>query len=279
VESEKRMHLDHASLRVSSFDAARAKLERLGLELTRTPQAAERHGRVLFHRGYVEVSVPQGEALGPGVEGTLPLFFLNAENLPALAERLRTRGLPSTPRTYAGVDGLWEELLLETPPTLPVPLIIRRVEPPEIARDWPPPRETPHPCGALTLEAVVGVTGQLDLTWEYQKRLLGLEGELHVIHDAHYNARRGEVWLPRCRWVLLEPSGPGLAQHALNRQGPGPLGFQLGVLNVLQTEDFYAARGLRLTRVNASAQPPERWLDPAETFGISLGFVPASPPR
>ena len=277
MSTETRIRLDHASLRVAEFDAARARLARLGLELTQTPEAPERHGRIHLHRTYVEVSLPTTQPLAPGHEAELPLFFLNAEDVTAAAGRLSSRGLKSTPRTYHGVDGVWEELQLESPASSLLPLVIRRVAPTAVAQNWPPPRPTPHPCGAVTLEAVVLVTKRLEVAWDSYRRLLGLEGQPRIFHDAHYAARRAEVPLPNGRLVLLEAGGPGPAETALARHGPGPAGVQFGVQDLLATEAFLAQQGLRFERSRSTAPVPELWLDPSETFGVPLGFIPASP--
>src|SRR5687767_10633961 len=140
--------LDHASVRVPDLDTATGVFDRvLGRPPTRTPGASQRHSRWFLDRSYLEVSVPPGPAPGWG----LSLFFLRFADLAMTEGALRAAAIPYRSEPYRGADGTWDNIELEGPAGVPAPILVRRVAPEEIARDWPPRRPDPAPCGAIAL--------------------------------------------------------------------------------------------------------------------------------
>jgi hypothetical protein len=121
------VHVDHASLVVPGDP--RAVCAGWGLRWE--------DGRVLLDRRYLEVrSGERFAAVGLFLAGEDPRVPLGPPSL------------------YEGADGTWEDRAVAVPGDLTV-AATRRLTPPDVARDWPPPLGEPHPCGATTLDAVV----------------------------------------------------------------------------------------------------------------------------
>lgn len=144
------LQLDHVSIAVPRFDSALERWRQLGFRVTVTPAAAQRHSRLHLDRTYLEIAQPIDAAPS---QWEARLFFFRFEDRDATRARLLERGVATRPREYRGVDGTWEELELQSP-ELPLPVLVRRTEPVDVARDWPPALVEPHPNGAVTLEGV-----------------------------------------------------------------------------------------------------------------------------
>src|SRR5262245_11579764 len=129
--------LDHVSLETPAWNTAVDTLrDRFGLSTTQTPARPDRHGRVYLDRGYLEVAL--------GVEAALTWFFLRYDELDPTVAALRGRGLRVRAGLYQGVDGVWEEVAIDADGMVPLPFLIRRITPEEVARDWPPPLVAPQ---------------------------------------------------------------------------------------------------------------------------------------
>ena len=235
--------LDHASVAVPSLHDAIALLDaRLGLRATVSPGDPGRHSRVYLDRGYVEVaSGPQGRGW------TLAGFFVRFENPTALRRHLDSTGLRHRFSEYAGVDGRWDDVEIDAG-TVPLPILVRRTQPPAIARTWPPPLGEAHRCGARTLDAVQIIVRDLDLAVATYTRLVGDRGIAVTDRDG---VRRAEVRLASGRILLAEGESPGIAAIVLR---VGSLPETTSVVGPLTGS-------------------PIAWLDPAITQGVQLGFV------
>ncbi|HET7235649.1 MAG TPA: VOC family protein [Actinomycetota bacterium] len=244
--------LDHASIAVPELADAVAHLDdRLGLRATVSPATPERHSRVYLDRGYLEV------AARPGDTGwTASLFFLRFDDPEALRGHLEAVGLAYRFGAYEGVDGTWDDVEIDAG-EVPLPILVRRTAPAEIAQDWPPALPAPHRCGARTLAQVhVGVPS-LEPAIEAYERLLGLEAAPATTVDPRSGRSRATLPAASGEVVLLD-AGTGEIERI--------------VLGVGSLEKARTALGERLT---IDPPDPVAWLDPADAFGLELGFVEA----
>jgi catechol 2,3-dioxygenase-like lactoylglutathione lyase family enzyme len=251
------LRLDHVSIEVPDFADAVGRLdERLGLRVTVSPQAPGRHGRVYLDRGYLEVAAHPG---GPAWAATS--FFLRFSDPEGLRAHLEGVRLGYRSRVYEGVDGRWEDVELDVA-DVPVPILVRRTEPAQVARNWPPPLDRPHRCGAVTLAAVHLPVPSAGEAAEFYARLLNVEAPTAL-------------------------SGAGPHRRAV---------FQLGSATITLVEDgerravVLGVASLEMSRafLSSALLPPDdqgvAWLDPSATSGLAVGLaevhgsVPIRPP-
>lgn len=144
--------LDHLSLNVPTLaEAERWFLALTGVALARSP-GDPHHARLYFDRSYLELR----ETGAPG-PWSASLWFLRYPDPEQLRTGLAERGLAAEgPTHYRGVDGEWEEFhpreLLDPRCR---PLLIRRLTPVDVARNWPPPAPPSPLLGRVRLGAVV----------------------------------------------------------------------------------------------------------------------------
>lgn len=239
--------LDHASVVVPNVPQAVQELEsRLGLRANLTPADPARHSRVHLDRSYLEIAA-QGDASG----WSIPWFFLRFEDLSALRRHLEATGLACRISEYAGVDGRWDDVEVDAGP-VPMPILVRRTHPPEIARDWPPPMRTAHPCGARFLDAVHVTVPNLTVAIRAYSRLIGIES---VSTSAERDTPRAEFRLAAGRVVLIEGTDPGVNA------------IVLGVASLAEAAKAVALRD----------EAPVAWLDPVVTHGARIGFTERRP--
>lgn len=241
--------LDHASVQVPELGPAVEHLDRLGLRATVSPAAADRHSRVYLHRSYLEVSTRPG-----GSGWSAALFFLRFDDPEALRAHLEAAGLEYRLGEYEGVDGTWDDVEIDAGP-VPLPILVRRTAPAEIARDWPPALAELHRCGARTLAEVHVGAPSLGDALEPYGRLLGLGPEEipEAVADPRSGRMRVALPLASGRVVLLD-GGTGEVERI-----------------VLGAGSLEGVGGERPIRYEGD---PVGWLDPRETFGLQLGFVP-----
>jgi hypothetical protein len=240
--------LDHVSVQVPAQAAMIAMLrDRLGLITTRTPAAPDRHGRVYLDRSYLEIAA--------GTEASLPFFFLRYDRLDHTLDALRGRGLRVRAGLYQGLDGIWEEIELDAGTAAPLPFLIRRTTPPEVARDWPPPLASPHPCGAEALAAVHLRVPGLEPALETYERLLGSPAMTAGAGGAVHPVGSGRI-------VFREAAGIS----------PAIIGFELRVASLEQTRQHLSALGTKTWRADGAL-----WTD--LPGGGRLGFCTAGGPR
>lgn len=237
--------LDHVSVAVADLREAVESLgARLGLRATVTAADPGRHARVYLDRGYLEVSVRL-----PTGSWSLPDFFLRFDDPEGLRSHLASSGLGWRFGSYLGVDGRWEDVEVETG-TVPLPILVRRTHPPEVAADWPPALVEPHRCGARTLEEVHLAVPDMAAALDAYTRLLGR----HAVSAVGRAGSRGAAFvLAAGRIVLSEGAGSGVA------------GLVLGVSSVDQTA--------RVVGPLSGRRPG--WADPAATHGLRIGFTEA----
>lgn len=234
--------LDHASLAVPDLHDAIAELEaRFGLRTTVTAADPQRHGRIHLERSYLEVSSHEAVA-----DWSLPLFFLRFADLEGLRRHLAATGLAYEVGVYRGVDGEWDDVAVDGG-TTPLPILVRRTHPPEIARSWPPPLAEPHPCGATSLEAVHLNVPELGSALDVYGRLLGVK----FLAATDNTVPCAELTLTSGRIVLVEGAPAGIA------------GIVLGV----------GSPDAPKTVVGHLTGSPVRWVDPTTSHGLRIGFV------
>jgi catechol 2,3-dioxygenase-like lactoylglutathione lyase family enzyme len=240
------LRLDHVSIAVPDFADAVGRLdERLGLQVTVSPQAPERHGRVYLDRAYLEVAAHPGS---PAWAATS--FFLRFPDPQGLRAHLDAVQLGHRYRVYEGVDGRWDDVELDVA-DVPVPILVRRTEPPQLARNWPPPLHMPHRCGAVTLAAVHLPVPSTEEAAEVYARLLNVEAPVAL-------------------------SGPGPRRRAV---------FHLSSATIMLVEGgerravVLGVTSLDMSRavLSAALLPPDRegvaWLDPSATSGLAIGLA------
>jgi hypothetical protein len=246
MESRAPLWLDHASILVPDLAPAIEELDsRLGLRATPTPAAPGRHSRLYLERSYLEVS-----AGAPGDAWTAPYFFLRFSDPEALRRHLDAVELRCRFGRYTGVDGQWDDVEIDAE-GVPVPILVRRTHPPDIARDWPPPLREAHRCGARTLAAVQVAVPDLAAATEVYRRLTGSDPERSSAVGDHAGT---EFRLQSGRIILTE--GAALGVKAI----------VLGTTSLVQS-----------IRVAGPLSPgPVAWIAPDMTHGLQVGFVPVA---
>jgi hypothetical protein len=196
------LRLDHVSIAVPDLSVALEELEqRLGLAAVRTAADPHHHSRIFLERAYIEVSDRE-----PGPDWRIPYFFLRFGDPVALREHLEKSGLAWTWGSYQGVDGRWDDVLVESV-DIPCPILVRRTEPADVARDWPPALVRQHSCDATSLQEVrVGVEA-LDTALDIYSRLLGRDPEPAQVGEEGEGAR---FPLADGTIVLVECDVPGV---------------------------------------------------------------------
>jgi hypothetical protein len=240
--------LDHASVSVPELGPAVEHLDRrLGLRATVSSEAPDRHSRVYLNRSYLEVAAASEGEGGTASGWQATLFFLRFDDPVNLRAHLDSADIAYRFREYEGVDGTWDDVEVSVG-SVPLPILIRRTAPPEVARDWPPELREPHGCGARSLAAVHVAVPSLEEAAGAYRRLVG----------------------------AVEP-GPGrdrlpvpLASGELVLHEAGSGGIDGIVLGVSSLDATRAALRGRLGPVDDDGVV---WLDPAETFGLRLGFT------
>ena len=191
------LRLDHVSIEVPDFADASGRLdEQLGLRVTVSPQAPERHGRILLDRAYLELAAHPGSptwAIGS--------FFLRFSDLEELRAHLEGVRLGYRYRVYEGVDGRWDDIELDVA-DVPLPILVRRTEPAEVARNWPPPLDQPHRCGAFMLAAVHLPVASIEAGADVYARLLNVEAS--ALSRPGPGRRRTVFHLGSARIMLIE---------------------------------------------------------------------------
>jgi hypothetical protein len=236
-----RLRVDHVSIEVPDLDEAVRRLDALGLRVSVTPEAPDRHGRVLLDRAYLEVA-----AAARADRWIVSSWFLGFDDLPALRAHLAAAGLPSRHVPYEGVDGTWDDVEVDAD-DVPVPTLVRRTAPADVARSWPPALGEPHPSGATAISAVHVPVPALEPAVAAYARLLGTR-------PSTVDARRGRVafTLGDARVVLTERDA------------------DLAV--VLAVASVERLRG----RIGTAVGPPRdgvAWVDPSAASGLRLGFA------
>jgi hypothetical protein len=241
------LRVDHASIEVPDLDGAVRRLDALGLRVTVTPEAPDRHGRVLLDRAYLEVV-----AAAAADRWRVSSWFLRFDDLPALRAHLDAVRLPYRHEPYEGVDGVWDDVQVDAG-DVPVPILVRRTAPADVARSWPPALGEPHPSGATAISAVHVPVPALEPAVAAYARLLGTR-------PSTVDARRGRVAfrLGDARIVLTERDDD--------------LAVVFAVASVERPRE----------RIGPAVGPPRdgvAWVDPAEVPGLRLGFAgPAQSP-
>jgi len=241
------LRLDHVAIEVADFaDALRRLDEELGLHVTVSPQAPERHGRVLLDRAYLEVAAHPGNPTW-----AVSSFFLRFSDLEGLRAHLEGAGFGHRYRVYEGVDGWWDDVELDVADVL-LPILVRRTEPAQVARNWPPPLDKPHRCGALTLDAVHLPVESIEAAADVYARLLDVEAP-PAFYGPGPRRRRAAFHLGSAT-ITLEENGERRA-------------VVLGVAS-LETSRAVLASVL---------MPPDgdgvAWLDPSATSDLAIGLV------
>ncbi len=241
--------LDHVSLAVPDLSTAIEELEqRLGLAAVRTAAEPHHHGRIFLDRSYLEVSDRE-----PGEGWRRPYFFLRFEDPAAARQHLETSGLAWTWGSYQGVDGRWDDVFIQSG-SVPCPILVRRTEPLDLARDWPPALSRAHRCDATTLHEVrVGVVG-LENALEVYSRLLGTAPEPVRISATADGALY--VLAGGGRIVLLESDVSGIQS------------VTFGVASLRRSWDF-------LGGLAELGSDQTLWTNPAAAHGLRWGFAEA----
>jgi catechol 2,3-dioxygenase-like lactoylglutathione lyase family enzyme len=197
------LRLDHVSIAVPDLREALAQLDaRFGLRATVSAADPQHHSRVYLDRAYLEVS-----ATRPVASWEMSLFFLRFDDSDRLREHLQGCGISHRFGRYQGVDGWWDDVELDAG-SVPLPILVRRSHPPEIATDWPPALDVPHRCGARTLQAVHVVVPELSAAVDVYRKLLGAEALARTAVAATGNV---EFALPAGQIVLSQGAKPGIA--------------------------------------------------------------------
>ena len=240
------LRLDHVSIEVPDFaDAVRRLDEEFGLRVTVSPQAPERHGRVYLHRAYLEVAArPGSPAWAAGS------FFLRFSDPQGLRAHLEGARFGYRDRVYEGVDGRWDDVELDVA-DVPVPILVRRTEPAQVARNWPPPLDKPHRCGAVTLAAVHLPATSIEAAADIYARLLNVEAPPALSGPG---PQRRRVFHVGSATIMLVEGGERRAVVL----GVASLEISRAVLSsVLHTPDHEGVA----------------WLDPSATSDLAVGLV------
>jgi hypothetical protein len=239
--------LDHASIAVPALPVAIDLFaRRYALDLRSTVGAADRHGRIYLDRAYLEVST------GVGSRWEVTAFYVGFSDLARLRRQLSVAGLVHRHQVYEGVDGRWDDVEVEAA-GVPVPVLVRRTEPAELARDWPPPLERAHRCGATTLAEVHVPVASLREAAELYARLLGGAPS----------------------WVAA--GGPSVHRRAVFHLGTGRVVLVEGASRYAAVLGVRSLAASRAVLGRALLSPDDRgvsWFAPVMGTGLPLGLVP-----
>jgi hypothetical protein len=239
--------LDHVSVQVPAVDAAIEMLrDRLGLVTTPSPAAPHRHGRVYLDYSYLEVAA--------GADEPLALFFLRFDQLGSTLDALKARGLRAHASLYEGLDGTWDNIEIDAGMATPLPILVRRTTPTEVAEGWPPPLAAPHPCGAEALAAVHLRVPRLGPAIAIYERLLGSPATALGPGGAVHRVSSGRIVL-----------------HEADDLAPAIIGIELRVASLGQTERCLSALGTKTWRAEGAL-----WAD--HPGGWHLGLCEANTP-
>jgi hypothetical protein len=133
-----------------------------------------------------------------------------------------------------------------------VPILVRRTEPAEVARNWPPPLDKPHRCGAFTLAAVHLPVASLEAAAGVYAGLLNVEAPPAVAGPGP-GRRRGVFHLGSATITLIEDG-----ERRAVVLGVASLDMSRAVLSsvLLRPDDEGVA-----------------WLDPSATSDVAVGLV------
>ena len=155
--------LDHVSVRGPALGEI---CRRLGLPVRPTPGTRD-HARVLLDRTYLELA----EGSAPEVRASR--LFLGFQDASEALAALHARGLAGARlEPYRGHDGVWEDVSLGHPEAALVTLV-HRVEPADLARDWPPALVQVPASGVRGLAAVTLTTPDVPHALELFRALCG----------------------------------------------------------------------------------------------------------
>jgi hypothetical protein len=182
------------------------------------------------------------------------MFFLRFEDPEALRTHLDGVGIAYRFGGYEGVDGTWDDVEIRFG-AVPLPMLVRRTAPRDVARDWPPALVAGHRCGARTLAAVHVEVPSIGEAVAAYRSLLGDEAMPEAEEGSTDGRRR-----------LRLASG----EIVLSEGGSGDLGLVLGVPSLATTRNELGA-GLGPTEEGVA------WLDPGEASGLRLGFAELEP--
>ncbi len=243
MKSRALLWLDHASILVPDLAQAIAAFDaQLGLRVTPTPAAPDRHSRLYLDRSYLEVS-----AGAPADAWAAPYFFLRFSDPEALRRHLDAVELRFRFGRYTGIDGQWDDVEIAAA-GVPVPILVRRTHPPDVARDWPPALREAHRCRARTLAAVQVTVPDLTVAVDVYCRLTGSDPEPA---GAVGDVARAEFQLQSGRIILTEGAAPGVSAVIL---GTASLSESMRVAGPL-------------------SGAPVAWSDPRATHGLQVGFM------
>ena len=241
--------LDHVSIEVADLaDAVSRFDEGLGLRVTVSPQAPERHGRVYLDRAYLEVAAHPGSPTW-----AVRSFFLRFSDAEALRAHLEGVRLGYRRQVYEGVDGRWEDVELDVV-DVPVPILVRRTEPAHLAPNWPPQLDKRHRCGAFTLAAIHLPIESIEAA-EVYARLLNVE--VPTVFSSPGGGRRRVLFHLGSGTIMLDEHGERRAV----------------VLGVASLEMSRAV-------LSSVLLPPDdegvAWLDPAATSNLAIRLIEAA---
>lgn len=246
------------------------------------------HNAIAFNReDYVELLAvrDRGEYLSGspwpglldfiGAGGGLRYIIVQSDDLAADVAAMRSRGVDigeaaeGGRRTPAGQELRWKAAVLGKGDSLPV-FFIQHLTPLEERRRQVPP--TPHPNGVAHIERAYTVVPDLAAAAPAYSRVLGIQPRME--RGTVINADMAVFQLGANGLVVAQPAGPGVADEALKRRGPGP--FQI----LYRTASMDSAarwmtdhglpppeRGMRNTGEQAMLVPPQF------AGGVYLGFV------
>ncbi len=241
------LRVDHASLRVARLALARERLEqRFGLVPTPTPAAPDTHSRLYLDRSYLEVSQGPGQGL--------EYYFFGFQDRRAVEAHLALQRLTFTHQAYVGADGTWDDLTVQPPPGVPVPMLVRRTEPEALAQDWPPPRPEAWACGARALVGFRLQVASLHSAAPFFQALLGGTPTTPRVEPRSGRTRVDLRW-PGGTLTLVEGDAPRIE------------GVVLRVAQLEATAGFLQERGTLFHR-----EEGELWAQDPQLPGLELGF-------
>ena len=214
----------------------------------------------------------------------LRFFILASDNIDADVAAMRGRGvdirdvregsrrLPTGQAgTPQGAELKWR--FANMGPGSPLPFFLIQHLTPDADRQSQVPRRAPHPNGALGIDRVAVAVADLEAATVAYEQALGVAAS-PVRTELLLNATAVSFPVGESAIVLASPRpGPGPAQEALARRGPGPFLLALKTVSLADTERWLlshhvniAALGFRADGARALVTRPE----PAH--GVWLGW-------
>lgn len=208
----------------------------------------------------------------------LRFFILASDNIDADVAAMRGRGVDirdvreGSRRTPQGIELKWR--FANMGPESPFPFFLIQHMTPDAQRQSQVPKAAPHPNGALGIDRVAVAVADLEAAKGDYEQALGVAAS-PVRTEPLLNATVVSFPVGDMAIVLATPrAGPGPAQEALERRGPGPFLLALKSGSLADTERWLLSHHVNLAVLGSRADGARALVTrPEPANGVWMGWV------